>query len=79
VVAPIRDDQPVVADQVVAAGAGVRVRFGRVRPAELAEAVRAVLDDPSYREAAVRLQESFQEAGGSTRAADELEKLAVAA
>jgi len=79
VVAPIRDDQPVVADQVVAAGAGVRVRFGRVRPAELAEAVRAVLDDPTYREAAVRLQQSFHEAGGSARAADELEKLAVAA
>ena len=30
VVAPIRDDQPVVANQVVAAGAGVRVRFARV-------------------------------------------------
>jgi MGT family glycosyltransferase len=79
VVAPIRDDQPIVADQVVAAGAGVRVRFGRVRPGELADAVRAVLDDSTYRNAALRLQASFHEAGGSARAADELEKLAVAA
>ena len=79
VVAPIRDDQPIVADQVVAAGAGVRVRFGRVRPGELADAVRTVLDDPTYRDAALRLQASFHEAGGSARAADELEKLAVAA
>lgn len=32
VVAPIRDDQPVVAGQVTDAGAGVRVRFGRGGP-----------------------------------------------
>lgn len=79
VVAPIRDDQPVVADQVVAAGAGVRVRFGRVRPEELAEAIGLVLDDPAYREGADRIRASFAEAGGAPRAADELEALVVAA
>ena len=31
VVAPIRDDQPVVAQQIEASGAGIRVRFGRLR------------------------------------------------
>lgn len=77
VVAPIRDDQPVVADQVVAAGAGVRVRFGRVKPADLAEGVRAVLDDPTYREAACRLRDSFLAAGGPPAAADRLEQLVV--
>jgi MGT family glycosyltransferase len=76
VVAPIRDDQPVVADQVVAAGAGVRVRFGRVRPPELADAVSQVLHQPSFREAAGRIRDSFTSAGGSTRAADVLEDLA---
>ena len=30
VVAPIRDDQPIIAQQVADAGAGVRVRFGRI-------------------------------------------------
>jgi zeaxanthin glucosyltransferase len=44
VLAPIRDDQPIVAGQVVDAGAGVRVRFGRVDAARLAAAVGAVLD-----------------------------------
>jgi hypothetical protein len=32
VLAPIRDDQPIIAQQVVDAGAGLRVKFGRVRP-----------------------------------------------
>lgn len=73
VLAPIRDDQPIVAGQVVRAGAGVRVRFGRVRAAELGAALRSVLDDPSYRTAALRLRDSFAAAGGAEAAADALE------
>jgi MGT family glycosyltransferase len=76
VVAPIRNDQPIIAEQVVAAGAGVRVRFGRVRASELGEAITALLDDASYREAARRVQESFAAAGGAAAAANHLEKLA---
>jgi MGT family glycosyltransferase len=75
VVAPIRDDQPIVAHQVVAAGAGVRVRFGRARARELYEAIDAVLGDPAYRRAARRIQASFAAAGGAAAAADRLEKL----
>jgi MGT family glycosyltransferase len=76
VVAPIRDDQPINAQLVADAGAGVRVRFGRLRPAELATAVRAVLDDPQYAAAARRIRDSFAAAGGAAAAADHLEKLA---
>ncbi len=54
VVAAVRDDQPFVADQVVRAGAGARVRFGRVTVADLRAAVGTVLGDPGYREAAAR-------------------------
>lgn len=75
VVLPIKDDQPVVAQQVAAAGAGIRLRFGRVRPAELREAVLRVLSEPSYREAAARIGESFRAAGGAARAAELLEEL----
>jgi MGT family glycosyltransferase len=75
VVAPIRDDQPVIAQQVVDAGAGIRVHFGRVGPPELRHALTTVLDDPSYRAAAQRVQASFAAAGGATAAADHLEKL----
>ncbi|MFG2989011.1 glycosyltransferase [Streptomyces sp. NPDC048257] len=75
VVAPIRDDQPIVARQVVEAGAGIRVRFGRTRAEELCDALTAVLDDPGPRRAARRIQASFAAAGGAAAAADRLEKL----
>lgn len=75
VVAPIRDDQPVVADQVVAAGAGRRVRFGRVKAPDLQEAVGAVLAEPGFAAAADRIRRSFAAAGGPDRAADHLEEL----
>ncbi|MFO0586964.1 MAG: glycosyltransferase [Polyangiaceae bacterium] len=75
VVLPIKDDQPVVAEQVASAGAGIRLKFGRVRPDELRDAVRRVLAEPSFREAAARVQASFREAGGAGRAADLLARL----
>ncbi|MFI1856116.1 glycosyltransferase [Streptomyces sp. NPDC020480] len=79
VVAPIRDDQPVVAGQVVAAGAGVRVRFGRVTAAGLGEALDAVLYEPGHRAAAERVKASFRAAGGAAAAAGHLERLAARA
>ncbi len=79
VVAPIRDDQPVVAAQVVDAGAAVRVRFGRVTAPRLGEALDAVLHEPGYRAAAERVGASFRAAGGAAAAATHLERLAVGA
>ncbi len=76
VVAPIRDDQPIVAQQVVDAGAGIRLRFNRATAAQIGPAVQAVLTEPSYRQAAQRVQESFTAAGGATTAARHLEELA---
>jgi MGT family glycosyltransferase len=76
VVAPIKDDQPVIAEQVVNAGAGIRVRFGRVGPADLRAAVARVLAEPSFRLAASRIQTSFAAAGGAANAAALLEGIA---
>ncbi|WP_019631245.1 glycosyltransferase [Actinomadura atramentaria] len=76
VVAPVRDDQPVVARQVEAAGAGRRVRFGRTTPDELRAVLADVLADDAYRAAAERVAASFRAAGGAATAADRLEKLA---
>jgi MGT family glycosyltransferase len=75
VLAPIRHDQPVVASQVVRAGAGIRVPFSRVRPGQLREALVTILDDPSYRRAAMRIRDSFAAAGGAPAAATRLECL----
>ncbi|MFD9316214.1 glycosyltransferase [Streptomyces sp. NPDC060053] len=76
VVAPIRDDQPVVAGQVTDAGAGVRVRFGRVTPRQLGAAIDSVLAGPGPRAAADRIRTAFRAAGGSSAAATHLEDLA---
>jgi zeaxanthin glucosyltransferase len=78
VIAPIRHDQPVMASQVTAAGAGIRVRFSRDSPSELRRAVLAVLSDPAYRAAAGRIRDSFATAGGAPAAAARLERLAAA-
>ncbi len=75
VIAPIKDDQPVVADQVVAAGAGLRVKFGRVQAAELREAVARVLGEPALRAGAARVRDSFAAAGGAVAAVQHLEAL----
>jgi MGT family glycosyltransferase len=75
VVAPIRDDQPAVSAQVTEAGAGVRVKFGRVGAEELRAAIRAVLDDPGYAAGAARIRKSFEAAGGAQAAAQRLEEL----
>ncbi|WP_110180684.1 glycosyltransferase [Nocardioides solisilvae] len=72
VLAPIRDDQPVVADQVVQAGAGVRVRFARVRAEELRTAIATVLSDEELQAAAGRISKSFAAAGGPAAAASSL-------
>ncbi|OEV30922.1 glycosyl transferase [Streptomyces nanshensis] len=77
VLAPIRDDQPIVSGQVVDAGAGVRVRFNRVDAARLAAAVSSVLDPASgHRAAAEEIGRSFREAGGARAAADHLGRIA---
>jgi UDP:flavonoid glycosyltransferase YjiC (YdhE family) len=75
VVAPIKGDQPINAAQVVAAGAGRRVRFSGTHVNPLREALLAVLDDPSYRAAAERVRDSFLVAGGASSAAKHLESL----
>lgn len=75
VVAPIRDDQPIVAAQVCDTGAGVRVRFGRATAARIGPAVEAVLDDPGHRAAARAVGSALRAAGGAAAAADHLEQL----
>jgi zeaxanthin glucosyltransferase len=76
VLAPIMHDQPVTTDQVVRAGAGVRVDFDTASPAELSAALDQVLTEPSYRDAARRIGDSFHAAGGAPAAARRLEALA---
>jgi MGT family glycosyltransferase len=74
--APIRDDQPIIAQQVVDAGAGIRLKYSRVKSEQIAEALLSVLENSSYRQSAERIQTAFRAAGGASAAADGIEKLA---
>ena len=76
VLAPIRDDQPVIARQVVNAGAGLSVRFGKLTAATARKTIDQVLGDASFRENAERIQQSFQALHGAEQAASIMESLA---
>ncbi|MGW0903242.1 glycosyltransferase [Streptomyces sp. NPDC002853] len=78
VVAPVRHDQPGIAAQVTAVGAGVRVRFGRTDAKAVGSAMDAVLGQPHYTAGARRVSHSFRAAGGAPTAAAHLEELATA-
>jgi zeaxanthin glucosyltransferase len=77
VLAPITLDQPVTAEQIVRAGAGIRVDFTTAASADLGAALDAVLTEPSYRAAARRVGDSLRAAGGAPAAAQHLEALVV--
>jgi MGT family glycosyltransferase len=77
VVIPQQIEQAVVARQVEKQGAGlalgVKPPIGQVSAAELRASVDQVLSDSdNYRRAALRLGNSFRQAGGYKRAADEI-------
>jgi UDP:flavonoid glycosyltransferase YjiC (YdhE family) len=73
VVAPIRDDQSMLAQQVVTASAGVRLRFDRAKAADIRKAIESA---PDHTAGAARVRESFEAAGGAEEAATHLESLA---
>jgi UDP:flavonoid glycosyltransferase YjiC (YdhE family) len=76
VVAPVRAEQVAVARQVADAGAGIEVSILEASANQLAAAVRAVLDEPSYRRHSARIADEFAAAGGARAAAAELVALA---
>jgi len=71
---PLGNDQPGVASRVKSRGAGVVVPPRGLTAKRLHAAVRAVLEDESYRNAARRLQVSIQQTDGLGLAADVLEE-----
>lgn len=75
VIAPLADDQPVMAQHVVAAGAGVRVAMGRLDAAGLRDALARALSDEELVAGAVRARDAFLRAGGHALAADRIEAL----
>jgi UDP:flavonoid glycosyltransferase YjiC (YdhE family) len=72
---PLVGDQPDNAARVVARGAGVRLRPD-ASPEQIRNAIRRVLGEPRFREAARRLGTTIAAEDGARTAAEELERLA---
>ena len=75
-VSPTEWDKPENAKRIVESGAGLRLSPEKITPTRLREAVRKLLDEPSFRENAQRLGRRFQEFDGPKQAAQLLEQLA---
>ncbi|HEV2486685.1 MAG TPA: glycosyltransferase [Terracidiphilus sp.] len=72
---PLGNDQPGVASRVAARGAGVVVPQRRLTAKRLRSALRAVLEDESYRRAARKLQAAILRTDGLGQAADIVEEV----
>lgn len=71
---PIANDQPGVAARVGWSGSGAVVPLKRLSEPRLRQAIERVLREARYRDNALRLQRSIQQAGGVQRAADLVER-----
>jgi len=78
VLAPLGGEQPIVASQVVSAGAGVRVKLGHLRVDDLQAAIEAAMFDPTLRAGAARVRDAGVRAGGHRVAAERMEALSAA-
>jgi UDP:flavonoid glycosyltransferase YjiC (YdhE family) len=76
VVAGESEDKPEVAGRVAWSGVGVNLGTATPRPAVLREAVRAVLDDPRYRERARALAQEYRSHDAVARAIEIIETVA---
>lgn len=77
IVAPIRDDQPVIARQVIDAGAALFMRHGKVTPAAARSAIENLLGTQSLADNARRLGRELQAAPGAAGAAAIIAELAI--
>ncbi len=73
VVIPQGADQPMVARRVTTLGAGKQLSSRNLSPEKLRRATEEVLAQPRYAQAAERVGESLRTAGGSQKAADEIQ------
>jgi zeaxanthin glucosyltransferase len=72
---PITHDQPNIAQRIAWTGTGTVVPLETLTVERLRDAVKGVLADPSYRTAALRLQQEIQQVNGLDRAADLVESV----
>ncbi|WP_158795364.1 glycosyltransferase [Pedobacter sp. L105] len=73
-ITPIAYDHFHTAKLIEDAGCGIKIRYKRLRIEDLKKAVFELLENPSYRSAALRIKETFIHAGGNEKAVQLLEE-----
>lgn len=72
VMLPLINDQPFVANRVQELGAGIVLDPESLDAEKLRKTVLEVIENPIYQQNSKKISQSFREAGGCSRAADEL-------
>ena len=72
---PIANDQPGVAARIAWTGCGEFLSPRRLRAGRLRDLIHKVMQDPKYRDAARRMRDAIERAGGVKRAADIVEQI----
>jgi MGT family glycosyltransferase len=71
---PITDDQPGVAARIAWTGVGELVKLSSLSVHNLRESIKRVLQEPSFKQNAVRLQQALHRTEGVNRAVDIIEQ-----
>jgi len=79
IITPITNDQYDVADQIEKTGCGLRANFYRLKSEMLKEMLLDLINDPKYKENSERIRNSFEIAGGISKAVSLVEGLIPAA
>jgi MGT family glycosyltransferase len=72
---PVTNDQPGVAARIAWTGTGEVIQLKKVSVENLRRAIERVLREDSYKNNALKLQESIKQAGGVSKAADIVEQV----
>jgi glycosyltransferase DesVII/glycosyltransferase OleGII len=75
VIVPFAWDHPETGFRIQESGSGVLLPPQSLTPASLRDAVLRVLNEPAFRENAVRLANGFHKLGGAARAAELIEQM----
>jgi len=72
IVIPQSADQPIIAEQVVNIGAGIKLQMQGLTATGLRETVERVLTLPSFQKSVPTIRDSFRTSGGYHQAVDEI-------
>lgn len=73
----VTEEKPEICARIAYTGMGINLKTGKPKPEQIRDAVKKVLANPSYRQAAQRLQAECAQYDAATQSARLLEKLAL--